>query len=479
MLSTRRIILTLLILAGLAVSLQESPGQEISYYDTLDYLPMHVEGALEYNLMIASAKGLQTEITRLLSKGADIDAETYEGATPLIFAVSYNNLSSVTTLLEWHPNVDKKTEGSETPLLIAVKNMNTEIAEALIRAGADIDRQDKHGASPIHYAAINGDFLMTDLLIYYGADCNLKSFDGTTPLMASVFRGHMDVTDLLFQHGANLEARDNEGFTPLLIAAQNGDTAMMAVLLREGVDIYEKNIHGYNAMALAIQSNHIPAVRFLLEKGDAWSDEEKTGVNPYVIASAFGRKEISNILESSNIRGRQGFRIDGISLTANVRVNKRDFLTGMTLGFREPLLNAGFMAGFDTKPLRTRVLKQIGENEFIQYTDKSSLVYAGLFKDFLLIEKASGTKFFATTSLSAAYNFGPEFRGTNEAPDSKLRIMPAAGFRFEKSNLAFNASVEYLQSGFYGVGPLWGRIGLTWNYRLSRVRKTEKTIRWY
>ncbi|HPB14151.1 MAG TPA: hypothetical protein PK172_09580, partial [Bacteroidales bacterium] len=61
MLSTRRIILTLLILAGLSVSLQESPGQEISYYDTLDYLPMHVEGALEYNLMIASAKGLQTE----------------------------------------------------------------------------------------------------------------------------------------------------------------------------------------------------------------------------------------------------------------------------------------------------------------------------------------------------------------------------------------------------------------------------------
>jgi ankyrin repeat protein len=386
MLSTRRIILAVLFLVCLTVPLHRSSGQEISILDTLDYIPMDIEGALEYNLMIASSKGLNTEIVRLLSKGADIDAETYEGATPLIFAVANNRLNSVTTLLEHNPNIDKKTAGNETPLLIAIKNMNTAIAEVLIRGGADIDLSDNNGATPIHYAAINGDILMTDLLLYYGADCNLKSYDGTSPLMASVFEGHADIADLLFQHGANLEARDNEGFTPFLIAAQNGDTTIMSILLSEGVDLYEKNIHGYNAMALAIQSNHIPAVQLLLKKGELWNDEEMAGINPYTVASAFGRKEITSLLESSNIRGKQGFRLDVISLSANVRANNRDLLAGMVLAFKEPLINAGFMAGLDTKPFRTRVLKVTGENEYFQYLDKSSLAYAGFFKDFLLVE---------------------------------------------------------------------------------------------
>lgn len=478
MLSTRCIILTSLILAYLTVPLMRSSGQEITILDTIDYIPMDTEGALDYNLMIASSKGLHTEIVRLLSKGASIDAETYEGATPLIFAVANNRITAVNTLLEWNPNIDKKTAGSETPLLIAVKNMNAEIAEALIRAGADIDRHDDHGAAPIHYSAINGDLLMTDLLLYYGADYNIKSYDGTTPLMASIYKGHAYIADLLFQHGANLEARDNEGFTPFLIASQNGDTTIMSILIREGVDLYEKNIHGYNAMALAIQSNHIPAVKLLLEKGDLWNDEEKGGVNPYTVASAFGRKEITTLLESSKIRGGQGFRLDVISLTASVRANNRDLLTGMVLSVREPLLNAGFMAGLDTKPFRTRVLKETGENEYFQYLDKSSLAYAGLFKDFLLGEKPSGLRISATTSLSAAYNFGPEFSGTNSRPESMLKIMPAAGIRFDRSSLSFSAGIEYLPTEFSRIGPLWGRLGITWNYRLSRVRKNEKIIKW-
>lgn len=478
MLSTRCIIAAVLVFVNLTVSLQKSSGQEVTILDTIDYIPMYIEGALEYNLMIASSRGLQSEIVRLLSKGADIDAETYEGATPLIFAVANNQPGAVKTLLEWHPETDKKTSGHETPLLIAVKNMNTQIAEALIRGGADIDLSDNHGAAPMHYAALNGDLLMTDLLLYYGADCNLKTYDGTTPLMAAIINGHADVADLLFQHGANLEARDNEGFTPFLIAAQNGDTTIMNILLREGVDLYEKNIAGYNAMSLAIQSNHIPAVKLLLEKGNLWNNDEKRGVNPYTIASAFGRKEITSLLENSNISGRQGFRIDIVSLSASVRANNRDQLAGMALAFREPLLNAGFMAGFDTKPFRTRLLKQTGENAYFQYLDKSSVAYAGLFKEFLLREKPSGFRFSAAASLSAAYNFGPEFSGTNERPQNKVRIMPSAGIRFEKSNLGFSADLAYLKTEFIKTGPLWGRLGIIWNYRLSRVRKNEKIIKW-
>ncbi len=61
---------------------------QVTSRDTAEYLPEYVDNALEYNLMIAASKGLDTEVERLILRGADVDAETLDGATPLIFAIS-------------------------------------------------------------------------------------------------------------------------------------------------------------------------------------------------------------------------------------------------------------------------------------------------------------------------------------------------------------------------------------------------------
>lgn len=479
MLSTRITYLFILTLICGCLVPGRLSSQEVIISDTLDYLPMNIEGALENNLMIAASRGNDREIERLILKGADIDAETYEGATALIFSVANNRLAAVKALLAHDPDVNKMTFNNETPLLISVKNQYAEIAEALIRGGADIDLADKFGATPLHYAAISGSFIMADLLLYYEADCNKKSNDGTTPLMASIWAGYPDITDLLFQSGANLEARDNSGFTPFLIASQNGDTMVMNLLLKEGVDLYEKNNYNYNALALAIESNQKPAVELLLEKGDKWTSNNKEGVNPYTVASAFGRKDIFEMLEKKNISGREGFRIDEVSISLSTRFNTRDYYTSSSISFREPLINAGFVAGFDMKPAYTKVLSEHSENTYYQYFDRSSLVYAGIFKDFTLSEKPSGLKFVISASLSAGYSFSSEYRGTNIHPENMFRIIPAAGIKVQKGHFSVKADLEYVNTEFYRTGPLWGRIGFAYNHLLSRIRKLEKTIKWY
>jgi ankyrin repeat protein len=445
----------------------------------MDYLPMYYKAALDNNLMVAASKGYDKEIERLILKGADIDGESQVGATPLIFAVANNQQSSVLTLLSHHPDVNKMTSTSETPLLISVKNQNPEIAEVLIRGGADVDLADKYGATPLHYAVLSGNFNMADLLLYYEADCNKKAIDGTTPLMAAIWAGYADITDLLFQSGANLEARDNSGYTPFLIAAQNGDTLIMNLLLKEGVDLYEKNNYNYNALALAIESNRKPAVGMLLEKGDRWKSPDKEGVNPYTVAAAFGRKDMIEMLQNRNITGRQRMRIDEVSLYASSKLSLRDYFAGLSISFKEPLINAGFFGGCDLKPVYTKVLVESGENTYYQYFDKSSLVFAGLFKDFTISEKPSGLKFMISTSLSAGYNFGSNFRGTNVSPENKTRIIPAAGFKIEKGHYTLKTDLEYLNTEFYHIGPLWLRIGFAYNHFLSRVRIPGKTIKWY
>jgi ankyrin repeat protein len=158
MLSTRlqdiRILFTIvLLLVSLNLFAQRSPNDSITY-DTTDYIPVIYDGALDYNLMIAASHGYTGEINRLIMKGADILAETQQGVTPLIFAVSNNRVEASKLLLDYGSDPDKMTIQGDRPLFIAVKNQNPEIAEALIRAGAEVDTTDKYKATPLHYASV-------------------------------------------------------------------------------------------------------------------------------------------------------------------------------------------------------------------------------------------------------------------------------------------------------------------------------------
>lgn len=478
MLSTKPKLKYSLIILLIFLSFSPLYGQK-GEIDTTDYLPYYIDEAINFNLIIAASKGYNTETERLIKKGARVDAETIEGATPLIYAVANNHLDAVKALLAYGPDVNKATENFQTPLLISSKNQNVEISEILIRAGADINKTDQYGAAPLHYAVIYGGFYITDLLLYYQADCNLKANDGTTPLMAAIWAGYADIADLLIQNGANMEARDKQGFTPFLIAAQNGDTLMMNVLLKYGVDMYETNVYRSNALNIAIQSNHRPAVELLLSRGDKWNSDEKAGINPYQVASAFGRKEYIEILEQKNIPGKIRPAINDIAISLSTRLTRGDVFTGISLLFRDPLTEAGFIAGCDIKPWYTRVLIKDSETLFYQYRDRSSMVYAGIFKDFRLAGDGIKTKLLLSGSLSAGYTFGNKLKGTNIVPDSKFKLNPAVGIKFQKGHFILSTGLEYLKSEYYRVGPLWLRTGLAYNFRFRTVKAPGKTIKWY
>ena len=429
--------------------------------------------------MLFRSKGYSTEIERLITKGADVDAQTYEGVTPLVFAVANNHLPSVLTLLSHGPQLNKHTADYETPLSIAVKNQNLEITEALLRAGADISITDNHGATPLHYSAIYGSFYITDLLLYYEAECDKKANDGTTPLMAAIWAGYADIADLLIQNGANMVARDKEGFTPFLIAAQNGDTLMMNLLLKAGVDLYERNIHNYNALSIAISTNHKPAVDLLLEKGQSWAASDSGALNPYRIASVYGRKDLIEALYEKNVPGSAGLRIDELAISPSARFTGKDFYSGLSITFKAPLINSGIIAGVDSKLWYTRVLMKESENLFYQYMDKSSVVYAGVFKDFIVAENQFRSSIAVSASLSAAYFFGNRFKGTNLSPDNKFTAIPAVTLKLMKKNFIFSGGLEYMNTGFYHIGPVWVRTGFAYNFFLSKIRAPGKIIKWY
>jgi hypothetical protein len=297
--------------------------------------------------------------------------------------------------------------------------------------------------------------------------------------MAAIWAGYADVADLLIQNGANMESRDNSGFTPFLIAAQNGDTLIMNILVKKGVDIYEKNNSNWDALTLSIKSNQPAAAEFLLKKGDKWFAQGRKAIDPYDVAIKYRRKDFIDLLEKNGISQKDKTGFDQMALSLSSRFNLKDFYSGVAISFKQPLLNAGFIAGFDTKLWYTKVLIKQSENLFYQYMDKSSVVYAGLFKDFALTDNLLRSNFSLYASLSVAYNFGNTFKGTEITPESKLRILPEIGFKWTKENLTVFSGIDYMNTDFFRPVPFWARIGLSYNFFFDYVRAPGKIIKWY
>ena len=471
------LLLTVLLLITVRVLPQEIRIVEI---DTSEYLPLSIPGALDYNLMIAASEGFYTEIERMILMGADIENKTSEGATPLVLAVANNRLEAVKVLLYYDADVNIITNMYETPLLIAVKNQNLEIAENLIRHGADINFRDKHGATPLHYASIYGYFYLSDLLLYYGSEIDTKDFDGSTPLMAAVWTGFAEIADLLIQNGANMEARDNNGFTPFLIAAQNGDTVIMNILKEKGVDIYAQNKYRWDALDLTVRADQSNAAAMLIESGDRWTDPDRKAINPYNIAVRYSRKNIMDLLERNGFSASNKLEIDQLALSLSFKTDFRDIYTGFSFAFKEPLRNLGCIAGFDTKLWYTRILVKESDFLYYQYLDRNSVVYTGIFKDFRITDNIFKSNIYFSTSLSAAYFFGSKYKGTMIKPDSKFKLIPAISIKWIiKNNITVVSGIEYMNTDFHKIGPVWGRFGASYNFFFDNERAPVKTIKWY
>ena len=116
---------------------------------------------------------------------------------------------------------------------------------------------------------------------------------------------------------------------------------------------------------------------------------------------------------------------------------------------------------------------------FYQYMDKGSVFYAGLFKDFAITDYPFRGNFILSTSLSAGYSFGNQLKGTEYTPPDKFIIVPSVSVKWTKRDLALSLGLNYMKTDFYSVGPLWLRLGVSYNIYFDKGRPKKKTLKWY
>lgn len=249
----------------------------------------------------AARIGSVSQLKRLLTQGADIDAKDEEGWTALN-AAAYEGYTNIVKLLisegakvrlptamKWTPlhsaawsghkdiaealigagaDVNTRNKSGRTALHVGAEKGHKNIAEYLISIDADVNAKDKHGWTSLHFAAMHGHKHLIELLIEKGADVNVKMQSGWTPLHAAANWGRRDVTELLIAKGANVNVKDNGGETPLHRAARGSHKGAAELLIANGADVNAKNKWSRTPLDIAIDRGHTEIVELLRKHGE-------------------------------------------------------------------------------------------------------------------------------------------------------------------------------------------------------------------
>lgn len=128
-------------------------------------------------------------------------------------------------------NVNARTQSGETPLFVALGNIDT--LEFLISKGAEMNVMDNCGETPLtlsirFYREIAKFLISKGANVNYPTDFNFDKSNckygqppGGTPLMTAAEKGDIEIVELLISKGADVNAKNAAGDTAWSIAAKN------------------------------------------------------------------------------------------------------------------------------------------------------------------------------------------------------------------------------------------------------------------
>lgn len=251
--------------------------------------------------------------------------------TPLLFAAREGCIACLSPLLAYGADIDATTPKGISPLLIAIINGYYDVAWELIRAGANVNINDDTNRSPL-YAAVDFNTMpesnrpapnvvnnahdslsLIHLLLEYGANPNTQLTSrapyrlkldrgtdsmlvaGTTPFLRAAKGADIAAMEVLLTYGADVQLSTNQGVNPLMAAAKLGtresDTTgrytsqpqvitTLELCLQQGLDVNAKNNSGRSAIFGAAMFGLSEVVEFLHQNNAELDYTDSKGLSP-------------------------------------------------------------------------------------------------------------------------------------------------------------------------------------------------------
>jgi len=246
------------------------------------FLVIRGQAATDGPLLVAARNGDLAGVRAQIAKRVDVNEQSADGATALLWAAYHSNLDMTRALLAAGAKVNTANRYGVTPLLQASRTGTAPVMQALIRAGAEAKPTVRDTETPLMAAARTGSLDAVKLLLEIGADVNgTDVYQQQTALMWAATEGHAEVITALLAAGADpnrkahvstITERKNSdfptgGFTALMYAAREGHDAAVRALIAGGADPKLTNADGATAMAIAIVNDRFDLAKTMLDLG--------------------------------------------------------------------------------------------------------------------------------------------------------------------------------------------------------------------
>lgn len=180
----------------------------------------------------------------------------------LVAATKNQNISEIKRLLTAGANVDAVDEKQQTGLLVATHENNRAMAELFLVNGANVNKQDVIQDSPFLYAGAEGRTDILRMMLDYNPDTTVTNRFGGTALIPAAEKGHLDNVRLLVEEtDVDVNHINQPGWTALLeaIVLTNGDPTqqqIVQVLLEHGADPNLADANGVRPLRHANQMGY-------------------------------------------------------------------------------------------------------------------------------------------------------------------------------------------------------------------------------
>ena len=222
--------------------------------------------------------------TKLLDRGASVDARDRLGARPLSHAARSGHLQMVDLLLARGAPIDARNLAGATALYFAAEGSHISIAQRLIERGADVKLTGRSGISPIAAASYAGNDVIVEALLAHGADERVADETGKPPIIYAAAGARFDIVKRLLAQNIDINARYSNDLTLLMWVSGPDENApeaqavkIISYLLDAGAHVDDRDDRGRTALMIAAEGGHEEIVNLLVARGADASLKDKAG----------------------------------------------------------------------------------------------------------------------------------------------------------------------------------------------------------
>tara|TARA_B110000467_G_scaffold47422_1_gene43429 strand:+ start:2610 stop:4241 length:1632 start_codon:yes stop_codon:yes gene_type:complete len=230
-------------------------------------------------------------VKALLENGADVNEPAYTTKTPLHYASHSRNKEILTLMMTEGADLEAKTEQGFTPLFYAV-GFNLDNCRILLEAGADVDGIDNWKRTNLNVAAAQGLTEVAAILLEFDANVNTLDVWNWSALDVAEAYEFTEVAELIIETGGV-----NGPQITIHEAAGTGDNDMVVLHLFFGTDINLLDDTGETPMDTAANLRMTNTVAFLQEQTRLGFATDDDGNNLIKVVGPYGTSDLAPLLE--------------------------------------------------------------------------------------------------------------------------------------------------------------------------------------